>query len=57
MLLDQVGPRGSDPTDHGAGHGAGCVVRPDEGLDAVSAMAPGLWTATMSQVLTLQCPL
>lgn len=49
----KVGPRGSDPV--GENGERGCVLRPDEGLDAVSAMAPGLLTSGISQVRCLCC--
>jgi hypothetical protein len=39
----KVGPQGTDLDQ-------GCVLRPDEGLDSVSAMAPGPWTSGISQV-------
>jgi len=41
----KVGFGGTDPPGRGE-----CVLRPDEGLDAVSAMAPGLLTSGLSQV-------
>jgi len=47
----KVGFGGRDPPGQGE-----CVLRPDEGLDAVSAMAPGLLTSGLSQVLKCELP-
>jgi hypothetical protein len=46
----KVGLAGADPPGFGE-----CVLRPDEGLDAVSAMAPGLLTSGLSQVSAIAC--
>jgi hypothetical protein len=46
----KVGLAGADPPGFGE-----CVLRPDEGLDAVSAMAPGLLISGLSQVSAIAC--